>query len=164
MLEELSIWSFFGQNWTEQIGEICGHPDVSDALCKKLKSTLDDGVSRSEMSVKQLEYMWQESYTKTFNEFSDTFEEDGWSYEIDVTGVDTRMLNYYAGTNSKCKTEVNQAVMDDVPGQLWRSTFPKTTHRSIQGNQGDAGANAALWAAVEIGSKDENGDDLCAAF
>jgi hypothetical protein len=119
------------------------------------------------MSVKQLEHMWQQSYTKTFGAFSDTFEEDGWTDgtdEIDVTGVDTRMLNFYVNEDPVCNTDVNQAVMDTVPGQLWRATFLNSSHSDISGNQGDAGANAAIWAAVEIGSTDANGDDLCAPF
>jgi len=70
--------------------------------------------------------MWQQSYSNSFAQYSSTFATDGWTADaalIDVTGIDTSMVSFYDDADHLCDTAVNLAIMDTVPGQLFRSTF-----------------------------------------
>lgn len=70
LVEELEIYSFYGPNWADQVVAICERVDT--ASCESLEATVSttevDGDSGyREMSVQQLEHLWQQSYTGEFD-------------------------------------------------------------------------------------------------
>lgn len=69
------------------------------------------------MSVTQLEHMFQMDFKNSFSQYSGTFEADQTVTAIDVSGVNTRNRSIYLKGDSTCDTEINQAVLDTVPGQ-----------------------------------------------
>lgn len=63
--DELGIESLYGPDWADQVVEVC--EKVSTKTCTNLQMTVNLG--RSEMSVNQLDHMYQQVYTKSFSMF-----------------------------------------------------------------------------------------------
>lgn len=157
--DELCIESLYGPDWEAQVDAIC--EKVSWSTCDSFKDTV--GAGFAEMSVTQLEHMWQMSYNRSFSAYSADFDEDQTTTDIDVSGVNTRMVSFYVDEDPVCDTDVNQGVFDTVPGQMWRSTFVTEgiTHSSIQGANNESGFLNLLNVALAMGQNDVNGDPVC---
>lgn len=68
------------------------------------------------MSNTQWEHMAQQNYLGKFTSYSSTFETDQMAEEIDVTGIQNRMVNIYPEADATCDLEINQSLLDTVPG------------------------------------------------
>lgn len=91
------------------------------------------------MSCKQLVHMWQNSYTREFEEFNPDFFTNGWLDDTDtpdfpVENVTVNMFNFFVEGDSTCDPEANQPLLD--PLAYFRGTFTKDsiTHINVQGN------------------------------
>ena len=115
IVRDCEIYSFYGPNWSEQVEQICAR--VNFQTCNSLRATTD-GRYR-EMSVQQLDHMWQNSYTQKFQSWNPTFAtdyEDGDQSDIDLSAIDeTFVENIYLANDKVCDADVNQGVLSAIP-------------------------------------------------
>ena len=90
--EAAGIDSLYGPDWATQVETLC--MTVTTEKCAELTATVDAGLA--EMSVTQLEHMFQMDFSNSFSQFSTTFETDQMPPAIDVTGIATRNRSLYA--------------------------------------------------------------------
>ena len=51
-----------------------------------------------------------------------------------MTGINTRNRSLYVLNDDVCNTDINQAILDTIPGQVLRGTFTNDlTHQTIYG-------------------------------
>ena len=110
-----------------------------------------------EMSVQQLDHMWQNSYSKEFNEWSPSFSTDGWFEEqtgIDITTIDTTVVeNFYIKCDTVCDPVVNLAILNTVPSQVLYTEYVRDdlNHVNVIGAVDNTDFMTTLMAALTSG-------------
>ena len=70
--EAAGIQSLYGPDWATQVATLC--LTVKTETCEKLTATV--GIGLAEMSVTQLEHMFQMAFSESYSQYSTTFETD----------------------------------------------------------------------------------------
>ena len=83
--------------------------------------------------------------------------------KIDLSSVTNRIISIYPEEDTTCDIELNQSLLDSAPGQMFRSTITDDgiTRASIQGANDNKGFMSLLFAALDIGSRDADGNPVC---
>ena len=154
VLKRNDIYSLYGPNWSDQVDAICEDVGEWTNLCSSYQDTVDAGLK--EMSCKQLEHMFQMSYNQAYNQFSDTFEEDQEGTPIaGVDSVNVPLRTWYVDGDQVCDTDVNQGLLNTVPGQDWYSTFyDDEITRMLYAQNDNATVLAAIFASLETAPAD----------
>jgi len=153
LVAELEIYSFYGPKWADQVDAICEKVDT--ASCDALKatvSTVEDGdAGYREMSVQQLEHMWQQSYTGRFMEYNDSFrtsfadEAAADGLEDGIKAISTTVANIYVQDDQVCTPKVQQDIFKTLTYQEpYILTVTNEDHKSIL----DASDNEAFMSLL----------------
>ena len=149
ILKRNDIYSLYGPNWADQVDAICEDVGEWTNLCSSYQDTVDAGLK--EMSCKQLEHMFQMSYNKAYNQFYDMFEEDQ-DTVTPIAGVDSvnvPLRTWYIDGDQVCDVDVNQGLLNTVPGQDWYSVFyDDDITRSLYAQNDNVTVLSALFASL----------------
>lgn len=156
MLADLEIYSIYGDAtaWQTKVDAICADVRVSEEKCSELTTSVALGFG--EMSVKQLEQLWQQGYTGQFDSYSATFATDGWlvdTPEYPVADITVPVNAIYIDEDPICSDTVNQAVLSMNAAQTFETTLSldSVTHTSIIGANNEPIVTASLLLALSLG-------------
>lgn len=106
------------------------------------------------MSVKQLNHMWQNSFTSQFDQFDEDFFTDGYLTpedldNVDLSGITTTLWNnFYVDGDTVCDPAVNQAAWPSIGTTLDDSSL---NHHNIIGASNNDDFMSALLASLKSG-------------
>lgn len=123
-LAECGIYSMFGPSWSDHVDQICAEYGHFSDVCLKWSATVDMGFP--EMSVQQGEQLWQQSFTRQFDQYSSTFATDGWTADtpdIPLDAITVNVANAYVTGDVVCDETFNASLLDTIPTQDLRTTF-----------------------------------------
>lgn len=107
LYDELEIYSKYGEDWADQVELICDQSSVDYFTCMSLRSTVDQGYA--EMSIEQLNHMWQIGYSGEFDEYNEDFCDGGWENDAPEFPLDdiqhVVITNFYVEDDAYCKPE-----------------------------------------------------------
>ena len=112
---DLNIFSKYGPDWAEQVERVC--EEVEWYTCEMLRNSVGKGYA--EMSLQQLDHMWQISFSGEFDKYNPDFcENNGWGTDMpefpveDISGV--VLTNIYVDNDPYCNPETQQALLDPL--------------------------------------------------
>ena len=141
------IYSFYGPNWEDQVDRVCHWVGNWSHTCISLRASLDKGYK--EMSVKQLEHLWQVDYTESFARFNEDFLENGWIEDpdvIDISGVTVQSGSAYVPGDATCDPEINQTTLASLSPFYSEFTDESITHSNVN----TANDNATLLTYLNV--------------
>lgn len=119
-----------------------------------LRSTVDRGYA--EMSIKQLDHMWQIGFSGEFDEYNEDFCEDGWDNDTPEFPLDdiqnVVITNFYVQDDDYCKPETQMEILDHLSEYKFTMTNAFIDHVTIAGANDQMSYLALLKFALEQGS------------
>ena len=107
LYDDLKIYSKYGEDWDHQVDELCDEVDFD--TCLMLRATVDKGYT--EMSIQQLDHMWQISRSGQFEEYNPDFcdgdgnQNDHIDFPIENINNEIFVTNFYVQGDSYCDPE-----------------------------------------------------------